>query len=98
LLIVIFVILIGFAVISSQNVIEDTISAEFNALSKSNGLQVQQILDTAENATNDMRSYLLKAYKQEEQELGKQANEGETPSGKTAATQPVKRHRQHQKL
>lgn|GEM_PF-226810 len=90
LLIVIFVILIGFAVISSQNVIEDTISAEFNALSKSNGLQVQQILDTAENATNDMRSYLLKAYKQEEQELGKQANEGETPSGKTAATKDDK--------
>ncbi|WP_051280304.1 methyl-accepting chemotaxis protein [Anaerovorax odorimutans] len=80
LLIIIFIILIGFSITYTGKNMEKSISGEFNSMSKSNGLQVQQTIDTTESATLDISTYLEKQYNLLEemqasgQELGESAS------------------------
>ena len=66
MLILVFVILIGFTVISTKNTITKNIAAEFNIMAKANGLQVQEIIDTATDATLDIENYIVKECEKEE--------------------------------
>ncbi|MEG1971790.1 MAG: cache domain-containing protein, partial [Oscillospiraceae bacterium] len=60
---VILALLISVTVVMSQTAISESISGELDALSKSNGMQVQQIFDAVKTAAVNMQSYLGKAYK-----------------------------------
>lgn len=63
ILTVIFVMLISITVLSSKTAISNSISGELNAISKSNGLQIQQIFESVCTITNDIQTYLERAYR-----------------------------------
>lgn len=62
ILTIIFTILIIVTILLSKTAISESISGELNALSKSNGNQIQQIFDNAGMVAEDMQSYLENAY------------------------------------
>lgn len=62
ILTVIFIVLISFTIAMSKTAISESISGELDALSKSNGKQIQQIFDNAGLVAEDMQSYLENAY------------------------------------
>lgn len=67
LLIVIFSILILVTVLSTQKSIEHAVTSEFSQISRSNSLQVQEVIDIVSRAVKDMDCYLQKYYVQIEQ-------------------------------
>ncbi|WP_051280261.1 methyl-accepting chemotaxis protein [Anaerovorax odorimutans] len=62
MLIVIFIILIGFSAISTGKAIENSTVGEFNNISKSNGIQVQEIIEKTESTAENIESYVIKEY------------------------------------
>lgn len=62
-LIIVFIILIVSNVFLTKNSIDDTIAAEFSAISKLNGKEVQNIIKSAESAAQSLQDYLAKVYK-----------------------------------
>ncbi|MEG2074011.1 MAG: hypothetical protein RRY54_04535, partial [Angelakisella sp.] len=64
MLVVVFCSLIGFTIVFSGAAIKDSISAELDELSYSNGAQVENILNGAISATTDIKAYLTRAYAQ----------------------------------
>lgn len=69
MLLVIFILLIGFTVTSTGKAIGKSTEDKFNSMSKANGLQVKETLDAAEAATKDIGSYLERQYLLQEQML-----------------------------
>ena len=63
ILLLIFSILIVSTSMFTKNSIQKSITQEFNTLSKSNGLQIQNIFDDVTNTSKNIQSYLRKAYK-----------------------------------
>ncbi|MEG2382934.1 MAG: methyl-accepting chemotaxis protein [Oscillospiraceae bacterium] len=59
----ILAILIIVTVILSKTAITESISGELDAISKSNGIQIQQIFDAADTASASIQNYLTRAYK-----------------------------------
>lgn len=63
LLLVVFVILISFTIGSASHTIGTTVKSEFSADAYSNALQVQAIMDTADNTAQSLQDYLQIAFK-----------------------------------
>lgn len=62
ILLILFSVLILITTLFSKNAITTSTFHELYALSKSNGLQVQQIFTNASNTTNNIKSYLERSY------------------------------------
>lgn len=62
ILTVIFAVLISVTTTLSRTAISQSIYGELDALSKSNGTQIQQIFDASSTVTKNMQSYLERAY------------------------------------
>lgn len=78
----IFTILISITTLLSQTAIHSSISGELQALSKSNGMQVQQIFDSAISVATGMQSYLEKTYRLAEEK----PEEAKIPTSPEAAS------------
>ena len=63
LLVFVFVVLISFTINSASGAIGETVKAEFAADAYSNSLQVQAIVDTAEETAKSLQDYLQVAFK-----------------------------------
>lgn len=61
-LIIIFVVVIGIAIVLSSNAIKTAINGEFEENANSAAAQVENILESAKSATDNITAYLQKAY------------------------------------
>lgn len=62
---IIFSLFISVAIIFSEGAIQDSTFSELNALSKSNGVEIQSILNTAKSNSENIGSYILNFYKEQ---------------------------------
>lgn len=62
ILTIIFVALIAMTTVMTKSSISSSIAGELTVMSRSNGLQVQQVFDDAQTTAANMQSYLEKAY------------------------------------
>ncbi len=69
MLIVIFIILIVFTIVSTGNAIRTGVNNELRSMSKSNGLQVQRVMDVTQSTSKDIESYMEKQYTKQKQQL-----------------------------
>ncbi|MFV0517109.1 MAG: methyl-accepting chemotaxis protein [Aminipila sp.] len=65
ILAVVFALMIGFTAFFVSSVIGSTISQEFSAISKSNGLQVQAVIDAANYSAQALEDFMTNAYEKD---------------------------------
>lgn len=82
MLIVIFIILIIFTIVSTGNAIRTGVNNELRSMSKSNGLQVQRVMDVTQSTSKDIESYMEKQYTKQKQQLG--FNQSQSAEGSTS--------------
>lgn len=62
ILAIIFICIISIAIVLSSNAITTAINGEFTELSRSSDISIENILNSAKMATDNVVSYLQKAY------------------------------------
>lgn len=62
ILIIVFGIFISISLIISQKAIKNSTFGELQSIAKSNAIQVQKIIDSAQNSTSDIKRYLSDTY------------------------------------
>lgn len=87
ILAVIFIVMIGTAIILSGRAITAAIDGEFQEAAKSADAMVENILVSAESATDSISEYLLKAYRYSKE--GRHNMSGETQSGSAKYTSSI---------
>lgn len=63
---IVFLLLILVTIFSTKSAISASVYGEFNAISKSNASQVQQIIDSAENSVVCLQDYIFESYEKNE--------------------------------